>query len=131
MEKTLTLDDDNQFITTSPPQSQPFYANNALFRYVADVYTSFADRRAALGLSNPGNIEGISREVHRDVLLSTSAFTGLRADISYTHSANPLFQTSHSLASGMQELPPYNYATMYGTASVCYSPSINFSRRRG
>ena len=96
-----------------------FFSNNALTSALADTYTSFSERRAALGLSNPGTVENIAREVQRDVLLTNYTFSGLRADLTKAFSYAPLFQVSHAFSMGSQGLPPYSFAALFGTSKVC------------
>lgn len=96
-----------------------FFANNALTSALADTYTSFSERRAALGLTNPGTVDNIGREVQRDVLLTNYAFSGLRADLTKAFSYAPLFQVSHAFSMGSQGLPPYTFAALFGTSKVC------------
>lgn len=96
-----------------------FLYNNTLAVALADTYTSFAERRAALGLSNPGTVETIAREVQRDVFLNNYTFSGLRADLTKAFSINPLFQVSHAFSMGSQGLPPYTFAALFGTNKVC------------
>ncbi|KAI9844118.1 MAG: translocase of outer mitochondrial membrane [Sclerophora amabilis] len=93
-----------------------FLSSNPVAESLRDVYLSYSDRREALGLSNPGTVEGIGREVQKDVLLSNYMFTGLRADLTKAFSVAPLFQISHAFAMGSQALPPYTFAAMYGTS---------------
>lgn len=98
--------------------------NNALFanslaNALGDVINSFSERRAKLGLTNPGTIENISREVQRDVFLNNSMFTGVRADLTKVFSMNPLFQVSHAFAMG-DRLTPYSFAALYGSSRVSY-----------
>jgi len=38
-----------------------FLSKNPLFSGLSDVYNSFQDRRAKLGLSNPGTVETVAR----------------------------------------------------------------------
>lgn len=78
---------------------------------------SFSERRAKLGLSNPGTIESLSREVQRDVFLNNSMFTGVRADLTKIFSMTPLFQVSHQFALG-ERINPYTFAAMYGTNKI-------------
>ncbi|KAM7204123.1 Eukaryotic porin/Tom40 [Rhypophila sp. PSN 637] len=94
-----------------------FLSNNPLFSGLSDVYNGFQDRRAKLGLSNPGTLEGIAKEVQRDTLLTNYMFTGLKADITKAFSLSPLFQVSHQFAMG-ERLNPYTFAGMYGTNNV-------------
>jgi len=95
-----------------------FLYNNSITAALTDTYTSFSERRAALGLSNPGTVENIAREVQRDVFLNNYTFSGLRADLTKAFSIAPLFQVSHAFAMGSQGLPPYTFAALYGTNKV-------------
>lgn len=71
-----------------------------------------------MGLSNPGTVENIAREVQRDVFLNNSSFSGLRAELTKAFSAAPLFQVAHSLSMGSQVQPPYSYMVLYGSPRV-------------
>ncbi len=93
-------------------------SDNLLVSTLRDVYLSFAERRDALGLSNPGTVENIAREVQKDVFLNNYTFTSLRADLTKAFSATPLFQISHAFSMGSQALPPYTFAAIYGTSNV-------------
>ena len=104
-----------------------FLKGNPVISALGDTLESFQVRRQALGLVNPGTVEGIAREVQRDVLLNSYTFTGLRADLTKAFSASPLFQISHGFAMGSQALPPYTFAALYGTSKVS---SDTFSMRR-
>ena len=96
----------------------PMLQDNSLVRVLRNAYTSFSERRASLGLSNPGTVESIAREVQKDVFLSNAMFTGLRADFTRPMSIKPLFQYSHAFAMGSQGIPPYNFSALYGTRKV-------------
>ena len=91
--------------------------SNPISVTIGDAINSFSERRAKLGLSNPGTIESLSREVQRDVLLSNFMFTGVRADLTKVFSMAPLFQVSHQFAMG-ERINPYTFAAMYGTGRV-------------
>lgn len=95
-----------------------FLANNSVAAALADQYNAFSERREALGLSNPGTVDGIAREVQRDVFLTNQMFTGLRADLTKAFSMNPLFQVSHAFSMGSQ-MPPYAFAALFGNDKVC------------
>ncbi|MCJ1468458.1 translocase of outer mitochondrial membrane [Pseudocyphellaria aurata] len=102
-----------------------FLKNNAVMATLRDTYSSFSRRRAALGLSNPGTVDNISREVQKDVFLTNSMFTGLRADLTRPFSVNPLFQVSHAFAMGSQGLPPYTFVALYGTSKVYLQGNVD------
>lgn len=99
------------------------FTHNPIMARVREAYTSFSERREALGLSNPGTVENIAKEVQRDVFLNNLSFSGLRADLTKAFSVAPLFQVSHALAMGSNNQPPYTYAALYGSPRVsqaCY-----------
>ncbi|KAI9793623.1 MAG: translocase of outer mitochondrial membrane [Piccolia ochrophora] len=105
--------------------SLSFSSHSWLPSSLRDAWSSFADRRETLGLSNPGTVENISREVQKDVLLTNYMFTGLRADMTKAFSVSPLFQLSHAFATGSQALPPYSFAALYGTPQTLLQGSID------
>jgi mitochondrial import receptor subunit TOM40 len=98
--------------------SEPKRANTGPFAQFQNVYAAFQERRETLGLSNPGTVESIAREVQRDVFLNNSSFSGLRAELTKAFSAAPLFQVAHSLSMGSQVMPPYSYMVLYGSPRV-------------
>jgi mitochondrial import receptor subunit TOM40 len=98
--------------------SLSFFTSNAIVQRLSDAFGSLQEKREALGLSNPGSVDNISREVDRDVFLTNQSFSGLRAEIAKSFSMSPMFQVSHSLAMGSQALSPYNFAAMYGSPRV-------------
>ena len=101
-------------VTLPPPRTNPF------FDTIYDTYRAFHDRRAALGLSNPGTVDQIAKEVQRDVFLSNLTFSGLRAELNKSFSIYPLFQISHAFATGSQILSPYTFLALYGTNNVSW-----------
>jgi len=96
----------------------PYVSENPVMKSIRDVWRSFSERREALGLSNPGRVEDIAREVQRDVFLSNSMFTGLRADFTRPLSFSPLFQYSHNFSMGSPVIPPYGFMALFGTKKV-------------
>ena len=95
-----------------------FVTHNPLFNTLRNVYNSLQDRRAALGLPNPGPVENISKEATRDVFLNNLMFTGLRAELQTSFSQQPMFQAAHSLAMGGEGSVPYTFALLYGSPKV-------------
>ncbi|GJN75295.1 mitochondrial import receptor subunit tom-40 [Purpureocillium lilacinum] len=91
---------------------------------IGDALNSFSERRAKLGLSNPGTIETLAKEVQRDVFLNNYMFTGIRADLTKIFSMAPLFQVSHQFAMG-ERINPYTFAAMYGTGKVFCQGNID------
>ncbi|EED12521.1 mitochondrial import receptor subunit (tom40), putative [Talaromyces stipitatus ATCC 10500] len=99
--------------------SLSFLTDNSVAAAIKDAYGSFSERRAALGLPNPGTVDNIAREVQKEVLLSNFMFTGLRADLTKVFGMAPLFRMSHAFAMGSAgNMPPYNFSAMYGTPKV-------------
>lgn len=97
-------------------------SHNVIVSSLRSVYQAFAERRAALGLTNPGTVENVAREVQREVFLNNYMFTGFRADITKASSASPLFQTAHNFTIGTQGMPPYSFAALYGSPKVSVEP---------
>lgn len=98
---------------------------NPLFSTLRETYSSFTARRDALGLSNPGTVENIDREVKKNVFLTNYMFSGLRADLTKPFSMTPIFQVAHAFSMGSQGLPPYNLTAMYGTNKVFMQGNID------
>ncbi|EFX01055.1 mitochondrial import receptor subunit [Grosmannia clavigera kw1407] len=94
-----------------------FLQANPVAVSITEAWKSFSDRRDRLGLSNPGTVEAIAKEVQRDVLLNNHMFTGIKADLTKPFSVSPLFQVSHQFAMG-DRLQPYTFAALYGTNKV-------------
>ena len=78
----------------------------------------FSEWRDRLGLQNPGTIEGLHKEVQRDVFLTNFAFSGMKADLGRSFSANPLFQVQHSFSAGSSQVAPWSFLSMYATDNV-------------
>ena len=104
------------------------FKENTVVAALRDTFLSFSERRAALGLPNPGTVDNIAREVQKDVFLTNFMFTGLRADLTKVLSVSPLFHISHAFAMGSQGQPPYAFAAMYGTPKVLIFPDIPKTR---
>ncbi|KAI0525681.1 mitochondrial import receptor subunit TOM40 [Xylaria bambusicola] len=112
----------SQDITSALPFG--FLTANPFANAVSDAYRSFSDRRAKLGLTNPGTVEGISKEVQREVSLTNYMHTGLRADLTKAVSLSPLFQVSHQFAMG-EHMKPYAFAALFGTNNVFLQGSVD------
>ena len=97
--------------------------DNALVLALRDTWLSISDRREALGLTNPGSVENIAREVQKDVFLTNQMFTGLRGELTKPLSLSPLFQVSHAFSMGSQTIPPYGFSALYGTSKVVLVPA--------
>lgn len=95
------------------PKQNGLWSSNPVFSYLNDVYTNIGEHRKSLGLTNPGTVENLSKEVTRDVFLNQYFFTGLRADLNKAFSLNPAFQTSHTLLIGSNTLPPYAFSALF------------------
>lgn len=98
--------------------SLSFLTDNVITSVINNTYASLAAKREAMGLTNPGTVEGIDREVKREVLLNNYMFSGLRCDLQKIFSVNPLFRLQHGFAMGSQALPPWQMMAIYGTNRV-------------
>ena len=115
---------DQSSTLSEKPQSGPLsgLSNNSLVSTIKDTYASFQARREALGLSNPGTVENVAKEVQRDVFMNNMSFSGLRADLTKAFSVAPLFQVSHAFSQGSQQIPPYALLALFGTNKVGTEP---------
>ncbi|KAK6454273.1 translocase of outer mitochondrial membrane [Scheffersomyces xylosifermentans] len=102
-------------LTTDAPKANGLWSSNPVFSYLNDVYITIGEHRKSLGLTNPGTIENLSKEVTRDVFLNQYFFSGLRADLNKAFSMAPAFQTSHTLSIGSNVLPAYAFSALYAT----------------
>lgn len=93
-------------------------SDNPVATALGSLNASFQERRQALGLTNPGTVENVSREVMKDVFLTNHTFSGMRADLMKSFSMNPVFQISHAFTMGAQGLPPYTFAAVFGNNKV-------------
>lgn len=108
----------------------PIPSQSHYFPWLSRTFRAFSERRESLGLNNPGTVEGIAKEVQRDVLLNSLSFSGLRADLTKAFSISPLFHIQHALSSGSQALPPYTFNAMYGSSKVCSELIWHLKRNR-
>lgn len=104
---------------TKDPSPLSFLAENPIVATLASFQRSFQEKRAALGLPNPGTVENVSREVMKDTFLTNHTFTGMRAELMKSFSMNPVFQMSHAFSMGSQSMSPYTFSAIYGTNKVC------------
>lgn len=110
-------------ITVTPKPS--VFETNPILSPFNDLYNAVATRRSALGLSNPGTIENINKEVSKDVFLNNYFFSGLRADLSKPFSMSPAFQISHSFSIGSPVMPAYGFAAFYATDTTLLQGNID------
>lgn len=115
-------------VTVTEPSSSPlsFLTNNAITAAINDTYENLSIRRKAMGLTNPGTVEGLAREVQREVLLTNYMFSGLRCDLQKLLSISPIFRMQHGFAMGSNVLPPWQMLAMYGNSRVsqCYQDLV-------
>ncbi len=98
--------------------SLSFLTDNVVASTIANTYNDLSAKRKAMGLQNPGTVDGIAREVQREVLLAGYMFSGLRCDLQKIFSVSPLFRLQHGFAMGSQALPPWQLMALYGTPNV-------------
>lgn len=109
------------FPLQTQPRSSPAvegFFSNPIVSSITNTFAAFQAKRDTLGLSNPGTVENVSKEVTRDVFLNYGAFSGFRAELQKAFSTNPLFQVCHSFTAGTQQMPPYVFMALYGTDKV-------------
>ncbi|OBA27699.1 hypothetical protein HANVADRAFT_52136 [Hanseniaspora valbyensis NRRL Y-1626] len=94
-------------------EESTIWNSNPIFKYLNTVYLNIDEKRRSLDLVNPGTIENLTREVTRDVFPTMYQFTGMRAELNKTFAMNPIFQTSHTFATGSEHLPKYAFACAY------------------
>lgn len=102
--------------------------SNPIVNTLRDTYNSFQVRRELLGLSNPGTVENVAKEVQRDVFLNNLTFSGLRAELTKAFSVSPLFQVCHSFSQGSGQMPPYVFMALYGTSKVSLLTPPEYAR---
>lgn len=112
--------------STAPelPKQNGFWSSNPVFSYLNDVYTNISQHRQSLGLTNPGTVENLTKEVNRDVFLNQHFFQGLRADLNKSFSFDPAFQTSHAFSIG-GDLPPYAFSALYARENMFAQGNID------
>ncbi|KAI2623346.1 eukaryotic porin-domain-containing protein [Hypoxylon sp. NC1633] len=113
-------------VDSHPSGSSPLglLTSNPIANAISDAYKSFSERRAKLGLSNPGTVEAIAKEVQREVSLNNYMHSGLRADLTKAVSLSPLFQVSHQFAMGEHQ-NPYAFAALFGTNKVFLQGNVD------
>ncbi|KAI1818173.1 mitochondrial import receptor subunit TOM40 [Poronia punctata] len=111
-------------LEVKPSSPLGFLTSNPIANAVSNAYQSFSDRRAKLGLTNPGDLDSISKEVQREVSLTNYMHSGLRADLTKAVSLSPLFQVSHQFAMG-EHMKPYAFAALYGSNQVFLQGSMD------
>src|SRR5271169_1145393 len=106
---------------SSPSWSLPAFPNlpDLVPEGFRDYIRQFSDWRDRLGVQNPGSVEGLHKEVQRDVFLTQYAFSGMKADVGRSFCANPLFQVQHSFSAGSSQVAPWSFLSMYATDNVC------------
>lgn len=103
---------------------------------LTDVYDRFSRWRTGRGLTNPGSVENLTKEVKSTCAssgkrkystdtrltathLTNFIFDGARADLTKALSISPAFQVTHSFALASQtQLPSYNFAAIYANSKV-------------
>jgi mitochondrial import receptor subunit TOM40 len=100
-----------------------FFFGNLAVQAFADAMNSFSEKRAKLGLPNPGTVESLHREVQNNTLIAPGyMFVGVKGEISKIFCTSPYFQVSHQF-SVEERNSPYTFSTLYGTSKVDASPA--------
>ncbi|KAG8929616.1 translocase of outer mitochondrial membrane [Tulasnella sp. 419] len=111
-----------------PPTASSSSSGLSAFSSVAspltNAYAKFSNWRASLGLSNPGTVESLTKEV-KQTHLTNYIFDGARADLTKQLSADPAFQVTHSFALASQNsLPSYNFGAVFVNPKLFMQGSI-------
>jgi len=83
-----------------------------------DWNNALSEWRERLGLTSPGTVENLHKEVQGNVFLTNYAFSGMKADLGKMFSLNPMFQVQHSFTAGSQQTAPWSFTSMYATDNV-------------
>jgi len=106
----------------STSSSSPFVS---VVSPLANAYDRFSQWRYALGLSNPGTVENLTKEV-KSTHLTNFFFDGARADLAKNLSVSPLFQVTHSFSLASQTAPPtYNFGAVFANNSVLLTGNVD------
>jgi len=105
-------------VSTSMISFPSFNLPNLVPQSFRNYIEKFSDWRDRLGLTNPGTVEGIHKEVSTGVFLNNYAFSGMKAEVGRALSANPLFQVQHAFSAGSSQAPPWSFLSIYSTDDV-------------
>ncbi|EIM90027.1 uncharacterized protein STEHIDRAFT_51290 [Stereum hirsutum FP-91666 SS1] len=92
---------------------------------LSNAYNRFSGWRAALGLSNPGSVENLQKEV-KNTHLTNFFFDGARADLTKGLSMEPVFQVTHSFSLASQTSPSmYNFGAIFANANTLLTGHVD------
>ncbi|CCO31036.1 Mitochondrial import receptor subunit TOM40 AltName: Full=Mitochondrial import site protein ISP42 [Rhizoctonia solani AG-1 IB] len=98
--------------------SGPFAALAAAASPFVNTYSRFASWKADLGLTSPGTVENLQKEV-KMTHTTNHIFDGARADLSKALSFNPAFQVTHSFNLASYNNPPtYNFGAVFANGDL-------------
>ncbi|KAJ1309480.1 hypothetical protein OPQ81_006255 [Rhizoctonia solani] len=106
----------------TPPEavvtSGPLAAFSAAASPFVNAYGRFASWKAGLGLTNPGTVENMQKDV-KMTHTTNHLFDGARADLSKALSFNPAFQVTHSFNLASYNNPPtYNFGAVFASGDL-------------
>jgi len=117
-----------------PPYSQPLVgepsvSSSGLWAWASPITSRYARlaswRKDILGLTNPGRIEDLQKEI-KSTHLSNFIFDGARADLTKGLSMNPAFQVTHSFSLASQTNPSqYNFGAVFASNKVFMQGSVD------
>ncbi|OCF45407.1 mitochondrial import receptor subunit TOM40 [Kwoniella heveanensis CBS 569] len=94
---------------------------------VMNTYGRFHGWKESMGLTQPGTVENLTRDVQQ-VHLANWTFDGARADVAKVVSANPAFQLTHSFSLGSTTRPPaYNFGAIFANARTFLQGGVDGS----
>lgn len=145
---SITLEKDGGLSSTSistpltPPASSTSYLGPlaGVASPITNAFSRFSSWKSSRGLTSPGTVENLQKEVKRACIRSHRAFgwlqttdvfgraethltnfifDGARADLTKGLSMDPAFQVTHSFALASQTaLPSYNFGAVFANPTV-------------
>ncbi|THH10193.1 hypothetical protein EW145_g1504 [Phellinidium pouzarii] len=98
---------------------------SSYFSSVTGIYDRFSRWRSSLGLSNPGNVEGLQKEV-KMTHLTNFIFDGARAELTKALSVAPAFQVTHSFSLASQTaLPSYSFGAIFANSNIFMQGAVD------
>ncbi|KAF8334310.1 eukaryotic porin-domain-containing protein [Cantharellus anzutake] len=112
-----------------PPSVDAPTSSSRLWTWASPItfrYSRFMSwRKNTLGLTNPGKIEDLQKEV-KSTHLTNFIFDGARADLTKGLSMNPAFQVTHSFSLASQTNPSqYNFGAIFASNKVFMQGNVD------
>ncbi|KAI0062260.1 hypothetical protein BV25DRAFT_1945387 [Artomyces pyxidatus] len=112
---------DIAFVPSSSSSAPSFPALSPL----QNAYNRFSTWRSSLGLTNPGSVENLQKEV-KNTHLTNFIFDGARADLMKGLSMDPAFQVTHSFSLASQTMPPsYSFGAVFANQQLFLQGNVD------